>query len=521
MDYFQILNLKKEPFSNSPEPDFFFQSEQHRGCLQKLELAIRLRRGLNVVMGEVGTGKTTLCRQLILNFSQTEEDRRLIETHLILDPSFSGAEEFLSAVSLLLGTATSSDGKSEWQLKENIKNYLFKRGVDEGKTVVLIIDEGQKLPDFCLEILREFLNYETNQYKLLQIVVFAQKEFEQVLKDHANFADRVNQYYYLQPLNFRDARAMINFRLATASADPAAVPKIFTWPALWAIHRATDGYPRKIITLCHQAMLAMIIQNRSRAGYSLVRSCAGRVTPAEAARWPRWVLILTCAGLLLFFGIMNYGQMDFFSLGREKAIVKALPPAMTQTQIAPSPVKPIPVVVEQELIEETPPLLKEPQRATPLKKRPDMLGHLKVNQNDCVLAILERVYGKEAILRLGNVARANPHIKDLDRVRKGDIINIPARLKESNPLPDGKCWVQIASFDNLRSAYELMTEASSLPRLIMISYWHEREGAVFAVFLKEGFADEAAALSALKSLPPPLASGARVVKSWREGVRFL
>ena len=257
MDYFQILNLQREPFSNSPEPDFFFQSDQHRGCLQKLELAVRLRRGLNVVIGEVGTGKTTLCRRLILNFSSAEKDG--IETHLILDPSFSNTQEFLSAVALLLGLPRSADGESEWQLKENIKNYLFRKGIDESRTVVLLIDEGQKLPDFCLEILREFLNYETNEYKLLQIVIFAQKEFAEVLKSYANFADRVNQYYFLKPFNFRDTRAMIRFRIAKASGVDAAAPALFTFPALWAIYRATGGYPRKIITLCHKAMLAMII----------------------------------------------------------------------------------------------------------------------------------------------------------------------------------------------------------------------------------------------------------------------
>ncbi|MBW2200522.1 MAG: transposase, partial [Deltaproteobacteria bacterium] len=68
MDYFKILNLNREPFSNSPDPEYFFQSRQHLGCLQKVELALRLRRGLNVVIGDIGTGKTTLCRQLIRRF---------------------------------------------------------------------------------------------------------------------------------------------------------------------------------------------------------------------------------------------------------------------------------------------------------------------------------------------------------------------------------------------------------------------------------------------------------------------
>ena len=79
MDYYKILNFKKEPFSNSPDPDFFFQSSQHFGCLQRLEIAVRLRRGLSVVVGDVGTGKTTLCRQIIVRFSNSEEDTKNIK----------------------------------------------------------------------------------------------------------------------------------------------------------------------------------------------------------------------------------------------------------------------------------------------------------------------------------------------------------------------------------------------------------------------------------------------------------
>ncbi|MGD8975640.1 MAG: hypothetical protein PVJ56_20240, partial [Desulfobacterales bacterium] len=98
MEYFSILNLKKEPFSNSPDPDFFFHSRQHLDCLQKLELSLRLRRGLNVIIGDVGTGKTTMCRQIIRRFA-TKED---IDTHLILDPHFLNASEFLTTVTKML-----------------------------------------------------------------------------------------------------------------------------------------------------------------------------------------------------------------------------------------------------------------------------------------------------------------------------------------------------------------------------------------------------------------------------------
>ena len=279
MDYFTILNLKKEPFSNSPDPEFFFHSRQHLDCLQKLELSLLLRRGLNVIIGDVGTGKTTMCRQLIRRFSQKDE----VETHLILDPYFLNASEFLSTVTRMFTGKKLPAGSHDWQAKEVIKQYLFSKGVDQNKTIVLIIDEGQKIPVFCLEILREFLNYETNEFKLLQIVIFAQKEFEGTIRKYPNFADRINLYHQLKPLSFRDTRLMIKYRLEKSSNSPKKL-HLFTYQALWAVYRITGGYPRKIINLCHHTILSMIIQNRSKIGYFLVSTCARRVFPEEAQK---------------------------------------------------------------------------------------------------------------------------------------------------------------------------------------------------------------------------------------------
>ena len=99
-------------------------------------------------MGNVGTGKTTLCRELLIRFAQSEEDRNEVETHLLLDPAISTPREFLATVATAFGISGAAAAESEWQLKEGIKQHLFQKGVDEKKTVVLIIDEGQKLPVF-------------------------------------------------------------------------------------------------------------------------------------------------------------------------------------------------------------------------------------------------------------------------------------------------------------------------------------------------------------------------------------
>ncbi len=520
MDYFEILNLQREPFSNSPEPELFFLSGQHWPCLQKLELAVRLRRGLNVVMGEVGTGKTTLCRQLILNFSSTEEDRKLIETHLILDPSFSSSKEFLSVAALLFGIAGDAEEKTEWQQKEDIKNYLFTRGVHEGKTVALIIDEGQKLPVYCLEILREFLNYETNEHKLLQIIIFAQKEFAYSLQQCPNLADRVNQYYLLKPLNFRNCIKLIRHRLAKASANPAVVPPLFTRPGLWAIYRGTDGYPRKIINVCHQAMLAMIIQNRRRAGYFLVRSCAGRAAVPEELPRMRWAFGLLCAVLIAAGFFLSAGIYENHYSQLEKISVELTPQKTARTVL--------PVVAEPKVQphvkrdnQEAASMLAKIFPSAPLPVKPALLGSLTVIDNDCIIRIMGRIYDNYSFHLLDAVRKANPQIRNIDFVKKGDVLNMPVCASVSGHLPQGSCWVQVGLTGNLDEAYRFLTKNRGKIALILLHCWDKRKGMTFPVILKKGFPDEAAAAWAIKSLPAAFSSQARVINKWDEDTEFL
>ncbi|SHK00233.1 general secretion pathway protein A [Desulfatibacillum alkenivorans DSM 16219] len=290
MDYFQLLDLKKEPFSNSPDPEFFYGSRQHLGCLQKLELSVRLRRGLNVITADVGMGKTTLCRQLIRRFAADKD----VRTHLLLDPACSSAHEFLCIIAQMFNLPVDPEKDTERRLKEKIKGYLFEQGVEKEKVTALIIDEGQKLPYHCTEVLREFLNYETNSNKLLQIIIFAQTEFDQILQEHPNFADRVSLYHKLLPLSYKETKALVQFRLREAAEG--VVPAIFSESGFWAVYRSTGGYPRKIVELGYRVLLALIVQSRRKANWRLVRSCAKRGTPIKG---PEPVLRPVFAGLLI------------------------------------------------------------------------------------------------------------------------------------------------------------------------------------------------------------------------------
>ena len=267
MNYYEILGLEREPFSSSPDPAFFYLSDDYRECLQRLEISIRLKRGLNIILGEVGTGKTTLSRVLYRMFQRETRD---FIFHFILDPSFPTEFQFFSSLVALFDIKPS--GRSTFEYKEAIQNYLFQKGVNEKKTIVLLIDEGQKLSKPHLEILRNLLNYETNEYKLLQLLIFAQMEFSDRVKGVENFLDRVNLKYVFLPLNEINTRKMIEFRLRVAGLNSGRL--LFTDDAYMAIYMETLGYPRKIINLCHHALLTMLIREKDIIDGDIIRITA-------------------------------------------------------------------------------------------------------------------------------------------------------------------------------------------------------------------------------------------------------
>jgi len=579
MDYFSILNLKKEPFSNSPDPEFFFHSRQHLDCLQKLELSLLLRRGLNVIIGEVGTGKTTLCRQLIRRFAQKEE----IETHLILDPHFLNASEFLSTVTKMLVGKKPVEGSHDWQIKEHIKQYLFRKGVEQQKTVVLIIDEGQKIPAFCLEILREFLNYETNEFKLLQIVIFAQKEFENSIRKYPNFADRINLYHELKPLSFRDTRLMIKFRLEKSSNSRKKLD-LFTYPALRAVYRITGGYPRKIINLCHQSILSMIIQNRSKSSYFLVRACARRVFPEESRRrkimmagsvlaGAAAVLVLTLLPLDGIITLPSRGVQNIKALFLQNSGQKTgtpLPQASTPTvraQLAPAefskpspletdrqPAKPEtkaqPVQNDEKLIRPTEsektaaatkaghaPEIGDKLRiaavaetvtddiqtvSTPAPVHSSILGQITLRRDETLSRIIQRVYGSYNSKYFKSFILANPDIEDPDRVEVGQIISLPAVPVEVTPPDWPVWWVKVNQTDLLEDAYNVLrNNPDNAASMRLIPYWTPENGTQFSVVLDTLFKDEQTARNELALMPAGLLSNSEVVSSWdRKSVYF-
>ena len=254
MSYYEALGLNREPFSTSPDPAFFFRSSSHLQALNRLEISLRLRRGLSLILGDVGTGKTTLARMLVSDIAQEER----FSFHMIMDPSFGSEFQFLLQLSRMFGEAPVF--KSVLDCREAIEHYLFQSGVNDNKITVLMIDEGQKLTLDMLENLRMLLNYETNEYKLLQVVIFAQMELLPRISRIRNFMDRVALKYIINPLDERETGELIRYRLALSGSTRAG--QVFTPDAIRAVYHRTQGYPRQIARLCHSALESMVMHEK-------------------------------------------------------------------------------------------------------------------------------------------------------------------------------------------------------------------------------------------------------------------
>jgi len=271
MSYYSVLGLEKEPFSNSPDPEFFYEANEHKAALMRLLVEIRLRRGLSVILGDVGVGKTTLSRKLF----QMLKERPDMLFYMIMDPTAQSEGLFLESLVRTFNIQDQIQGNpSILDYKEAIKKHLFQRGAEENKTIVLVVDEAQKLNADSLEILRVLLNYETNEFKLLQLVLFAQMELLPRIKEIKNFFDRIVLKYVINPLDEPETKDLIDFRLKHSGFN--AELKLFTDEAVSEIQRYSQGYPRRINLICHNALRSLITGSKTVIDGALIRDLVAR-----------------------------------------------------------------------------------------------------------------------------------------------------------------------------------------------------------------------------------------------------
>ncbi len=271
MAYHKLLGFKTEPFSTSPDPEFFYLTREHDMALTNILIDLRLKRGLTVIFGDIGTGKTTLSRKLV----QELKSRGDMIFHMILNPSFDSEEQFLTSLvknfDVDYHASSSTNIADILDLRDAVEKFLIQKSIEEKQTIILIIDEAQKLNLVTLEVLRVLLNFETNEYKLIQLVLLGQLELYPKIINMPNFLDRISFKYTLNPLGPQETKQMIEFRIKKAGYE-SHVP-LFNDEAISEIYNVTRGYPRSITMLCHTLLKELVMQNKITVDRTIVRDC--------------------------------------------------------------------------------------------------------------------------------------------------------------------------------------------------------------------------------------------------------
>ncbi|MGE3075149.1 MAG: ExeA family protein [Dehalococcoidia bacterium] len=275
LPYLKFFGLKEEPFSTVPSPRYFFLTSVHSTALEKTAYVVGAKKGLSVVFGDTGTGKSSLARLLHQKFLDSG-----FFSSLLTNPSSPTPNSLLRTIAQELGTPRTS--KSFKGMLDLFKEHLWEKAATEGKTVVLIIDEAQTLKPPLIELLRQLINYETNDMKLLQLVLFAQEELRDTLARPGlrNFRSRIVMASSLEPLAGDEVESMIAFRWGVASGG---APHPFTDEALQTVFEAAAGMPRETAILADNCLLLAFHRNSKIIDADVVRQVAADRT-ANLAR---------------------------------------------------------------------------------------------------------------------------------------------------------------------------------------------------------------------------------------------
>ncbi|MCF3096464.1 DUF2075 domain-containing protein [Aeromonas australiensis] len=295
--YLSHFGLQEAPFSLTPNTGFYYGLPPHEEALQVLNWALAQGEGFIKVTGEVGTGKTLLCRKLLSELGSEAQPVRLA---WLPNPHLTPAELRI-ALALELGLAVRD--QSELDLTDRIHRHLISLH-QQGSRVVVLIDEAQALPDETLEAIRLFGNLETESSKLLQIVLFGQPELDaRLAKPHLRqLRQRIGFSYCLRPLRFDETRAYLEHRLQVSGYRGAP---LFAGRAMRLLWRASRGIPRLINILAHKCLMLAYGQGVRQISGHLVRLAIRDTDDASRVSLWRWwpLLPLLVLGSALAYGV--------------------------------------------------------------------------------------------------------------------------------------------------------------------------------------------------------------------------
>ncbi len=266
LPYLSYFHLKEEPFSTVPSPRYLFLTSVHATALSKAEFVVETKKGLAVVFGDTGTGKSSLARLLHQKFL----DRPNLVSALMTNPDYPGRYSLLRTIALELGVPRVARSYADMLML--FRGFLIDQH-SKGKTVVLMIDEAQTLRLPLIELLRELVNIETNVDKLLQLVLFAQEELRLKLAHPRarNFRSRIVLASTLDRLSAQDLTQMVDFRWRVASGGQ---DHPFETEAISELYEHSAGTPREATVLADASLLLTFLQKEKTVTAEVVRSAA-------------------------------------------------------------------------------------------------------------------------------------------------------------------------------------------------------------------------------------------------------
>lgn len=329
--YTDHFGLTDTPFSIAPNPQYLFMSSRHRDALAHLLYGVQSDGGFILLTGEVGTGKTTLCRCLL---QQVPTD---VDTAFVLNPRVSVAE-LLATICDEFGISYQEDATVK-NLVDQLNEFLLECHANHRKAV-LIIDEAQNLSRDLLEQLRLLTNLETNERKLLQIILLGQPELLEMLanQDLRQFSQRITARFHLEALTQSETEDYITHRMSVAGGSG----KAFTRAAVRRVYRISKGIPRVINLICDRSLLGAYVEDRPDVTPTIVSKAAREVLGPERRQGKLMQPGMTAAFValaLLATGLMFFQQQFFqqFSENDETQSASVTTPSLPTTPATPIP----------------------------------------------------------------------------------------------------------------------------------------------------------------------------------------